>query len=242
MKKSKILVPAVALLALGMAASTTATIAWFQAGAITPTAGSTQTGTIVSKTDVDSLGSFTVNITALHVSPDTVSLTNAAGDTYLYNGTTNVKVAEQANKFATVTVDFSIVYSGDAATADGVLALWNQSFAAHPVTVKAEDKSHTYTAQTLPTHTPAYTLCHANGGLKFSASSGDAAIASVVSQDLTGVSAALGSGLSTFVKDGNNWTATKSAAATFYVGIAGVDNAYQYATDYYEMLVSPVIA
>lgn len=238
MKKSKILVPAIALLALGVAGSTVGTVAWFTAGTVTPTAGTIQSASIASKTDTLDIGSFVVNVTAVHESQESVSLTNASGDTFLWDGTSNIKAPAQAVKASTVTVDMSVVYTGSLDDAGAIKNLWLTSLAAHPVTLRVEDISAT---DTLP---DGKTRVVTGGGLKFSASNESAAIGATPAANLTGVSVALSDvtfGTVSGSGDAKTSTASKNAAGTFYVAIAGVDNVYQYGTDYYCMKVSPVI-
>lgn len=248
MKKSKILVPAIALLALGVAGSATGTVAWFQIGTLTPTVGTTPTGTVASTTDFDQTGSFVVSAVdgGVKVAQSAISLTNSLGETYLWDGTSNIKAPDQAIKYSEVTVDMSIAYEGALNDADAIKNLWMSSVASHAVTIKVEDKS--LASDTVVPE--GKTKCVTGGGLKLSAGA-DTVVAATVGAELTGVTTVLGDSTKiTFStpteKSGSTGvyqsSATINAAATFYVAIAGVDGVEQKATDYYLMKVSPVIA
>lgn len=228
MKKSKILVPAIALLALGVAGSTVGTVAWFTAGTITPTPGSVGSGTITATTEIESLGSFTVNVTNVAIADPTISLTNTAGETYLWDGHNNIKAPVQTTTYSNVTVSMSVVYAGDITDAASIKALWEQS--ASQVSLKVEDLS---ADAELP---DGKTRIASGGGVKLSSVSGTAAVAST-SHTLDPLACDLLTGADFSV----NNTATFAAAAEFYVGLIGVDSVEQKPTDYYTIKVSPQV-
>ena len=90
MKKStKILVPALAVLALGMAASVTGTVAWYSVGAASTTKNVAVTGALNSATNEYSAGSITFKLAATVTNGTEVILTDDYGMTYYTSGSTN---------------------------------------------------------------------------------------------------------------------------------------------------------
>lgn len=134
MKKTKILVPAIAVLALGLAASTTATVAWYQASNNasisngTPVAAGTLT---VGQTVKESVNNFTIVPTAIS-GAQTVALTATNGKTYVSVPTGNntwatVEGSTTAAKAVAYELKAKVTYSGDLTVANDVKALWEST-------------------------------------------------------------------------------------------------------------------
>lgn len=139
MKKSKILVPAVALLALGMAASTTATVAWFQATANATYSVANDSFAIAAQAYSESIGNvlFTASISEESVNCE---LSNAEGKTgYIVGGVvTEIDATENCYQVITVTITASKT-AGDSTLTQLLVNLYNNATLApsHNIAVRA---------------------------------------------------------------------------------------------------------
>ena len=83
MKKAKIIVPAIALLALGVAGSTLGTVAWYTADSAASVSGSTATGNVASTTTAVDVGSFQVTPVITTTDLSGIVLTNGTSTHHL---------------------------------------------------------------------------------------------------------------------------------------------------------------
>ena len=114
MKKTKILVPAIAVLALGLAATTTATVAWFSAASTAQLVDKSGSAEISVQSSVYSAGSYWMKATAT-LSPTTVDYTDKNGNCWvIVNG--YLRTAEaRGSKYSTLTIAVNF-YSNEACT------------------------------------------------------------------------------------------------------------------------------
>ncbi|MCR5332761.1 MAG: hypothetical protein K6E11_01915 [Bacilli bacterium] len=115
MKKSKIVVPAVALLALGLAASTTATVAWFQATSAATLTDKSAPATVNVQSSTYSAGAYYVKATASFSPSAALDYTDKNGSTWvIVNGYLRTAAVKSA-KYASVTIAVNF-YSNEACT------------------------------------------------------------------------------------------------------------------------------
>lgn len=131
MKKMKLLIPAVAVLGLGIAASTTATVAWFQANkevlhTLTPETGS------ISATLTDlSVGRFTFVLDDLTSSDAEIDLTDQYGKSYVYIDSDHYQEVTPADPTAEWSgLTWKINYAGPSNTAAKIQVEWDSFVAA----------------------------------------------------------------------------------------------------------------
>ncbi len=223
MKKSKILVPAIALLALGVAGSTVGTVAWFQATAAS-TSVAADTANVETISGVTNTDAFEVTA-VLTGSLDNIYLTNDAGETKLIVNNENVVVTpSEGTGYKTLTVNAKVDYtgSGSPVSADYVLSAWKE-------TVKASGINFTVTDTS--------TGLGAGAGLKFwtaAPTSSWAGEASVSVNCTKPVATAV-----TFTGSGNAYSADIECNLAVYVGVKGVDDLVQESTDAYQLTVTP---
>lgn len=93
MKKSKIIVPAVALLALGLAASTTATVAWYTANSNATVKSAAATGSLSTTTSSIQAGEYVVDFT-ITPAANTLQLSHVATSNEATNGVSGIDAAD----------------------------------------------------------------------------------------------------------------------------------------------------
>ena len=129
MKKAKIIVPAIALLALGVAGSTLGTVAWFQADqTVNVTATSVQQGAMSAKVTDASVGTFTFTLSGLTATTadKSVDLTDAEGKSWVYIDATSLQEVTPSNPTCEWSgLSFAVSYSGPSDTAAKIQAEWN---------------------------------------------------------------------------------------------------------------------
>ena len=147
MKKTKILIPAIAVLGLGIAASTTATVAWFQSSqTVNATTTSVQTGSLSAGVTNPSVGNFTFTLAGLTAteSDKTVDLTEAGtGKSYVFIDATHQIEVNPSNPTCEWSgVTWTISYSGPSDTAAKIQAEWSELITRKPTaTVAANSNS-----------------------------------------------------------------------------------------------------
>ena len=92
MKKSKIIVPAVALLVLGLAATTSATVAWYTADANAKVNASAATGNLTSTASSIDAGTYTINFTVTPTDSE-LELSHVANGTEASSGLSGIAAA-----------------------------------------------------------------------------------------------------------------------------------------------------
>lgn len=146
MKKTKILVPAIAVLALGLAASTTATVAWFQSTQTVNSGVTDETGTLSATLTNPNVGNFQFvldDLTATEADKS-VDLTDAQGKSWAYIDETHLIEVNPANPTCEWSgLTWKINYSGPSDTASKIQSEWAQLIANYPTaTVAASSKAN----------------------------------------------------------------------------------------------------
>lgn len=255
MKKTKIIVPAIAVLALGMAASVSATVAWFQVANASIAAGDVVTGSVKASTTSSNLGSFTVTPQLdVAISNSNVVLSDKDGN--VYTETNGVKVNVNGQNAITTTyvnaqVKFLISYSGQATSADEVLGLWNAAAADSFVATISDTTAYSASVPSTAIGTEWSKAANSGWldgtdfGLKFRTAdvsrsengwtnagtgthTGNTLASSTFSLDNPG----------TFSGSSGTYTVTSSVKATFHVGIVGMDGVVQTSSDAYSFNIS----
>ncbi len=148
MKKTKILVPAIAVLALGIAASTTATVAWYTATATAAVNNASPvTGTLTTAASTqDMAGSFTITPSAIGDKSD-IALTDANGKTYVSvsdgQGGYTAYEASGTNLYATYALSATVTYDGPLQDAAAIQSLWEASCTSVTLTLSCTGASGT---------------------------------------------------------------------------------------------------
>lgn len=245
MKKSKILVPAIALLALGVAGSATGTVAWFTAASATSDVVAA-TGNVTATSGQVGAEKFVITAEVGTIAQSgSVYLTNDSGKTKVFNQTagTNIEITPSGGAaYATAPISFAIEYTGSAADAAAVLAAWKDFVPAAGIQVTVTDTTEYTSAKGFNAEMIAAEA--ANKGLKFWTSAPSAAEDWVLSTHKTAVlTVAEGTceGV-TFAYDTEHakWKATSSVSAgDVYVGIQGLDSIVQDADDTYQFTATP---
>lgn len=236
MKKSKILVPAIALLALGVAGSATGTVAWFTASAATKSVQA-DTASIVAQAGVTSTDAFKVTAVLSESAYNGVYLTNDTGQTKLIVGSSNVVVTPtEGQGYATVGISFQIDYTGAAASASDVLSAWTQTVAAGGISFTFSDITE-YNATNFPDATGHQSAADGRG-LKFwtavpaAPSYAGAATVTVTCAKADAIAVE-------FSGSAGSYSATCNPGLSVYVGVKGVDDLVQYSTDTYSFQCLP---
>ena len=139
MKKSRILVPALAVLALGVAGSAVGTVAWFQSTGVAQIDVENDVGGINAKESSLDVGSFKVT-PIVNNSYDAVELTNTEGKTFVYVNGTRVE-AKLSDGYREIVVGLKVEYTAGSTTPitdDGQIKdLWITSLQSKGVSVTA---------------------------------------------------------------------------------------------------------
>lgn len=240
MKKSKILVPAIALLALGVAGSTAGTVAWFTATAA-QTSVAADTASIVAQAGVTSTDSFKVTAVLSESSYSGVYLTNDQGQTKLIVGGSDVVVnPTEGSAVATVSIAFQIDYTGAAASAADVLSAWTETVKAGGIVFKFADTTQ-YNATNFPDATDHQSAAEGRGLKFFSSVPSGTSFAGATTLDVT-VSKADAINVTFSGSEGSYSATANPATALAYIGVKGVDGLKQYATDTYSFSCTPEFA
>lgn len=148
MKKAKIIVPAIALLALGVAGSSLGTVAWFiasQAASYDTVVADTEA--VGTKASTLTLGKFTLEAIAGSPSHANVSLTDTSGNSYVYaSGTvgqpgTGKVSATAVDPISTISCTLQVSYAAadgeDLPSASDIAQIWKATISANSITIKA---------------------------------------------------------------------------------------------------------
>lgn len=149
MKKAKIIVPAIALLALGVAGSTLGTVAWYQATASANVLnGTAVTGSLATaSSSKDMAGSFTITPSAIG-DKDSVALTDSEGKTYVSvsdgeGGYTTYEATTAGSLYVTYALSATVTYDGDLVDQAAIQALWEASCTTVTLTLSCTNASGT---------------------------------------------------------------------------------------------------
>lgn len=120
MKKSKILVPAVALLALGVAASATGTVAWFNSNTVVSGSGMNVNcivakNLVISNASTGTYGPSAVSVynTAATLNPSSTSLDGLKAGSFFKADAANIEYATGAAKVGSVITAATVATTGD---------------------------------------------------------------------------------------------------------------------------------
>ncbi len=240
MKKSKILVPAIALLALGVAGSSVGTVAWFMSSTATSDVVAA-TGSVTATSGQTSADNFTLEA---HVGSITnnnkVFLTNDEGKTKIWNGTSNIEITPTGGAaYATAPISFSVTYKGDAADAAAVLASWKDFVPSTGIDVNITDSTtyddaHNFNQEMKDAEV-------SKKGLKFwnSVPGTSDWVLSAHKSIALNASQTLAENI-TFSKSGDVWIGSAEiSCGNVLIGIQGLDSIVQDADDTYEFTATP---
>ena len=181
MKKTKILVPALSVLALGMAASVTGTVAWYSTSEANKHAVNAATSAMSVASVTSELGDIYFNVSPTSGYATSLIMTNRAGRTYYRtgdhfeqicssdNGSTLATSANQSTgyKQASCTFDVKITTTSGGSTAPSVAALASIA-GTYTIKVTASDQAKISLAKTTALVTdddpPAYNFTAPTGG------------------------------------------------------------------------------
>ena len=240
MKKSKILVPAVALLALGMAASTTATVAWYSTTSANKHANLSATSAMSVQSIATELGDVYFNVSPTSGYATKLVMTNRAGRTYYKtgshyeelkstdNGSTVATSANQSTgyKQGSATFEVKLTTTSGGSTAPSTAALASIA-GTYTVKVAASDQAKASLAKTTAlvtdNATPVYNFAAPTGGAA-SGSLGAEASQVVPVMDIV----IDGTGAVTYQLYGSDGNLTGSASAWSTVSTAQTSSAVYY--------------
>ena len=148
MKKSRILVPALAVLALGIAGSSVGTVAWFVANqAATISEAAAEEKTVVSENSTLDAGSFTISTKAVNPSTS-IGLTDTDGKTFVYVGSvgsSNLVEASTEHPYGAASCGLVVQYNNpdDAEEKSGaeIKAIWLDTIKNNNITIHVEQKA-----------------------------------------------------------------------------------------------------
>lgn len=219
MKKTKIIVPAIAALVLGLGAAVSSTVAWFTAGAATTiSAYNADTEGLSTKAGAINMGSFTVEAVA-QANLAAVELTDTTGKSYVFTGSEAVgqdgtgKVEVPVNDgVRTVDVKLKVTYNsiaGEAAkTAAEIKTIWAATIGAKSIGILGQsDAKVRFLASAAPANAAAWEGTVGTTGVTYSVSNSNLLALEFAACAGNGASAAS--------------TSNADAASDFFVAITG---------------------
>ena len=245
-RKSKLMLGISALLVAAGAVGVTGTFAWFQqtgTANITPASGTTASVDAVN--GVANLGTFTVTASA-KANPGSVRLTDASGNTYLWDGASNNSVTDNGNAMAEVTIQIAISYSGALSNDSDIAALWDDTVdaqSAYKITCEDATDYTVNTGGTATKNTPAAIKTAASTtkkyGLKFGANATTYDTGYVLNGTVSKVDVTFGKAEIKSKTFSSGSVAAFDLTTKVYVGVWGIDGFTQLEDDAYVAKFTP---